>query len=108
MISRWLRLGALALPALLGPTSVAPVAESASPAAAPGKGEPLDAEMLRDLDLLNNPDYARDREVAKRMRLLERLRMLESLQALENESPVVPPTPAGQNLPGGSAPKEVK
>ena len=108
MLARWLRPGALMLPALLGLVSAAPAADSTAPARTPGKSEPIDAEFLRDLDVLNNPDYARDREVAKRMRLLERLKALESWRASEDQPPDLPSTPAGQKPASGTAPKEVK
>ena len=57
-------------------------AGAGGPAAVPKPtGGPVDAEMLRDLDLLTSPDYVRDREVARRMGLFERLRMLEHQSA---------------------------
>jgi hypothetical protein len=108
VLARWLRLGTLALPALLGLVGAAGAAESTAPARNTGKTEPVDAEFLRDLDLLNSPDFARDREVAKRMRLLERLKELESWQASEGQPSGSPPKPAGQNPAAGTAPKEVK
>jgi hypothetical protein len=77
-VPAWIRWTGLALLALAG----AAEAGAAEPTAAPKPtGNPVDAEMLRDLDLLTSPDYGRDREVARRMGLLERLRMLESQAA---------------------------
>ncbi len=76
------RVARISLAALL---SLAPaVARAAEPAAGPAaqsgqavqpgraKGEEIDAEVLRDLDVLDNPNYARDREVAKRLSFYER------------------------------------
>lgn len=96
----WVRLLAASVLALAGWTAPAQVAAGAG---AGGQGEPLDAELLRDLDILNNADYVRDREMLRRMRLLERLRMLESLRTLESQTAPTPTT--GSN---GSSPKEVK
>ena len=96
MIAKRLRQAVLALPALLAMGASAWAAGPATPSKGSATAPPVDAEMLRDLDLLDNPDYSRDREVAKRMRLLERLRVLESYQALESQTPAVPATPAGR------------
>ena len=68
---------------------------------------PLDAEMLRDLDVVDSPTYARDRELARKLRLVERMRMLEDLQKLEAEGPSRPVTPT--KVPAApAAPREVK
>jgi hypothetical protein len=70
------------------------------PAAAadgPPAGEPVDAELLRDLDILMSPDYARDRNVARRLRLIEQMRMLETQRMLEGpatSAPAAPPVSA--------------
>ncbi|HYB70934.1 MAG TPA: hypothetical protein VEH80_09695 [Candidatus Bathyarchaeia archaeon] len=48
-----------------------------------GAPPPVDAEMLRDLDLLSSPDYQREREVARRMGFFQRMRMLDLHQAQE-------------------------
>ncbi len=53
--------------------------------AAPAKGEEVDAELLRDLEVLNSANYSRDREIAKRMSLLERMRMLQTLPGGNNQ-----------------------
>lgn len=74
--------GAVALALLLAAASAARAADP--------PGAPLDAEMLRDLDMLGSPTYARDRELGKRLPLIERLRLLETLRQAEAESPVVP------------------
>ena len=42
-----------------------------------GKGDEIDAEMLRDLQVLDNPNYARDQEIGKRLTFYERMRMLD-------------------------------
>lgn len=102
MIARLLRQTILALPALLAMAGTAWAAGPAAPSKGSTTAPPIEAEMLRDLDLLDNPDYSRDREVAKRMRLLERLRVLESYRALESQTPTTPATPAGQTPPAGS------
>jgi hypothetical protein len=70
----------------------------AAPAVSQAKGEEIDAEMLRDLELLSNPDYARDREIAKRMSFLERMRALQALPWANNQPP-----PAGTPSPAGPA-----
>ena len=49
--------------------------------------EPIDAELLRDLDLLSSESYQREREVGRRLRFLERMRMLERMKALEEQQP---------------------
>jgi hypothetical protein len=58
-------------------------------ATAPTKGEEVDAELLRDLEVLNNTNYARDREIAKRMSFFERMRMLQTLPGATNNQPQV-------------------
>ena len=83
--------------------SLAPAGgEAAEPprtgAASPAKGEEVDAELLRDLDVLNNANYARDREIAKRMSFFERMRMLQTLPGANN-----PPQADGATPPGASA-----
>jgi len=70
--------------------SLAPAGAGAAEAprtgsAAPAKGEEVDAELLRDLEVLNSANYARDREIAKRMSLLERMRMLQTLPGGYNQ-----------------------
>jgi hypothetical protein len=67
-------------------------------AAAPTKGEEVDAELLRDLEVLNNTNYARDREIAKRMSFFERMRMLQTLPGAGNQ-----PQADGTRPPGTSA-----
>ena len=54
-------------------------------ATAPMKGEEVDAELLRDLEVLNNANYARDREIAKRMSFFERMRILQTLPGDNNQ-----------------------
>jgi len=54
-------------------------------ATAPTKGEEVDAELLRDLEVLNNTNYARDSEIAKRMSFFERMRMLQTLPGANNQ-----------------------
>lgn len=71
----------LSLAALL---SLVPVAAGAAeapgaPRNAQAKGDEVDAEMLRDLEVLNNPNYARDREIAKRLSFFERMRILDQM-----------------------------
>lgn len=105
------RLAGLSLAALLG---LAPAAARA--AEPPGgqanqagqssqtgqaKGDEIDAEILRDLDVLNNPDYARDREIAKRLSFYERMRMLD--RWLSNR-----PAPDGATPPAAPAKREVR
>ena len=91
-------LAGLSLAALL---SVAPAASRAAEAPAVAattqtKGDEVDAEMLRDLEVVGNPNYARDRELAKRMSFLERMRMLQALPWVSNQPP-----PGGATLPAG-------
>jgi len=64
----------------------------------PDKGEEVDAELLRDLEVLNNANYARDREIAKRMSFFERMRMLQTLPGANSQ-----PQANGATLPGASA-----
>ena len=78
----------------------APPARAADPA-------PLDAEMLRDLDVVSSPTYARDRELTRKLRMVERMRMLEQLRQVEAEAP--PPPVNSTSTPAvPAAPKEVK
>ena len=81
----WIWPVGLAVLTLAG-VSVASATDRGAPGRRAGASEPVDAEMLRDLDLLSSPDYARDREVARRMGFLERLRMLENQRAQEAAS----------------------
>jgi hypothetical protein len=77
----------------------APAAEAPRKAApAQTKGEEIDADMLRDLEVLNNANYARDREIAKRMSLFERLRVLQGLPSASSQ-----PRPEGATPPAASA-----
>jgi len=97
VVTPWICPVGLAVLALAG-ASEAPAADLSAPGGRAGAAEPVDAEMLRDLDLLSIPDYARDREVARRMGFFERLRMLENQRAQEaaNEpgsTPAPPPPP---------------
>ena len=71
--------------------SLAPAGAGASEAprtsaAVPARGDEVDAELLRDLDVLNNANYARDREIAKRMSFFERMRMLQTLPGANNQT----------------------
>ncbi len=101
-----------------GAVALALLLATASPArAAEPPGAPLDAEMLRDLDMLGSSTYARDRELGKRLPLIERLRMLETLRQAEADPPVVPavrsstPTSNSATSPPSrppTPPKEVK
>ena len=79
-------------------------------AATPARGAdpvPLEAEMLRDLDVVDSPTYARDRELAGKLRLVERMRMLEDLRRIEAQAPFPPVTPT--TVPAApAAPREVK
>jgi hypothetical protein len=68
---------------------------------------PLDAEMLRDLDVVGSPTYTRDRELARRLRLVERMRMLDDLRKVEAEAPPPPVNPTTTPA-APAAPKEVK
>jgi hypothetical protein len=98
----------ISLAALL---SLAPAAaRAAEPAGGQGgqagqtgqaKGEEIDAEVLRDLEVLNNPDYARDRDIAKRLSFYERMRMLD--RWLSNR-----PAPEGAMPPAAPAKREVR
>ena len=93
----------LTLAALL---SLVPVAAGAAeapapPRTSPAKGDEIDAEMLRDLEVLNNPNYSRDREIAKRLSFLERMRILD--QMTRNR-----PAPEGSTPPAEPAKREVK
>ena len=68
---------------------------------------PVDAEMLRDLDVVGSPTYARDRELARKLRLVEQMRMLEDLRQIEAEAPPQPMAPT--RVPAApAAPREVK
>ena len=69
-------------------------------AAAQTKGEEVDAELLRDLEVLNNANYARDREVAKRMSFFERMRMLQTLPGANNQPQADGATPPGASAKG--------
>src|SRR5262249_61397745 len=62
-----------------------------------GKGDEVDAEMLRDLEVLNNPNYARDQEIGKRLTFYERMRMLDrwrSNRPAPQNDPNAPAAPA--------------
>jgi len=62
-----------------------------------GKGDEVDAEMLRDLEVLNNPNYARDQEIGKRLTFYERMRMLDrwlSNRPAPESDPNAPAAPA--------------
>jgi hypothetical protein len=91
--------------------AVALIVLAATPARA-ADVPPVDAEMLRDLDVVGSPSYARDREVGRKLRLLERMRILEGLRQMEAEAPPPPPplvqpvSPAAPAAP--AAPREVK
>ena len=95
----------LSLAALL--TLAPAAARAAEPAAGQSgragqaKGEEVDAEVLRDLEVLNNPNYARDREIAKRLSFYERMRMLD--RWLSNR-----PAPEGTPVPAEPAKREVR
>ena len=65
------------------------------------KGEEIDAEVLRDLEVLDNPNYARDREIAKRLTFYERMRMLD--RWMSNR-----PAPEGAPAPAEPAKREVR
>lgn len=97
------RVARLSLAALL---SLAPEAARAAEApaasrAAPAKGEEVDAEMLRDLEVLSNPNYARDREIARRLSFYERMRMLDRMMGNQ-------PGPEGTTSPAVPAKREVR
>jgi hypothetical protein len=85
VVTPWIWPVGLAVLALAG-VSETSATDRGAPGRRAGASEPVDAEMLRDLDLLSSPDYARDREVARRMGLFERLRMLENQRAQEAAS----------------------
>ena len=105
------RIAGLSLAALLSLTPA--VARAAQPVGAPagqggqsgqagqGKGDEVDAEMLRDLEVLNNPNYARDQEIGKRLTFYERMRMLDrwlsNRPAPEND-PNAPAAPAKREV----------
>src|SRR3970040_1482104 len=92
----WLSFAALLS---LAPAAARAAAEALrKAAAAQTKGEEIDADMLRDLDVLNNANYARDREIAKRMSLFERLRALQGLSSASSQ-----PQPEGATPPAASA-----
>jgi len=62
-----------------------------------GKGDEVDAEMLRDLEVLDNPNYARDQEIGKRLTFYERMRMLDrwlSNRPAPESDPNTPAAPA--------------
>jgi len=63
--------------------------------AAQARGDEVDAEVLRDLEVLNNPNYARDREIAKRMSFFERMRALQTLPAANSQPPADGSPPPG-------------
>jgi hypothetical protein len=105
------RVAGISLAALLSLTPA--VARAADPAAGQAgqtgqtvppsraKGDEIDAEVLRDLDVLDNPNYARDREIAKRLTFYERMRMLD--RWLSNR-----PAPDGAPAPAEPAKREVR
>jgi hypothetical protein len=105
------RVAGISLAALLSLTPA--VARAAEPAAGQAgqsgqaipagraKGDEIDAEVLRDLDVLDNPNYARDREIAKRLTFYERMRMLD--RWLSNR-----PAPDGAPAPAEPAKREVR
>ena len=99
------RMAGLSLVALLAlaPAAVraAEPAASQSNRASQTKGDEVDAEVLRDLEVLNNPNYARDREIAKRLSFYERMRMLD--RWLSNR-----PAPEGAPVPAEPAKREVR
>ncbi len=100
LLDRFRNLGPawLSFVALLSLAPAAARAAEAPRAAAQTKGDEIDADMLRDLDLLNNANYARDREIAKRMTLFERLRVLQGPASASNQ-----PQPPGPTPPAGAA-----
>jgi hypothetical protein len=71
----------LSLAALLSlvPAAAGAAEAPAAPRGAQAKGDEIDAEMLRDLEVLNSPNYARDREIAKRLSFFERMRVLDQM-----------------------------
>jgi len=84
--------------------SLAPAGADAADAPRTGatapKGEEVDAELLRDLEVLNNANYARDREIAKRMSFFERMRMLQTLPGASNQPQADGATPPGASVKG--------
>ena len=109
------RIAGLSLAALLSLTPA--VARAGQPVGAPagqggqsgqpsqsgqGKGDEVDAEMLRDLEVLNNPNYARDQEIGKRLTFYERMRMLD--RWLSNR----PAPETDPNAPAAPAKREVR
>jgi hypothetical protein len=95
-VTPWIWPVGLAVLALAG-VSETDATDRGAPSRRAGALEPVDVEMLRDLDLLSSPDYARDREVARRMGFFERLRMLENQRAQDaatgTEPASAPPPP---------------
>ena len=93
----------LSLAALL---SLVPAAAGAAEAPGAGrnaqaKGDEIDAEMLRDLEVLSNPNYARDREIAKRLSFFERMRVLDQITSNR-------PARDGATTPAEPAKREVR
>ena len=84
--------------------SLAPAGADAADAPRTGatapKGEEVDAELLRDLEVLNNTNYARDREIAKRMSFFERMRMLQTLPGASKQPQADGATPPGASVKG--------
>jgi hypothetical protein len=64
--------------------------------AAEPKEPPLEAEMLRNLDLLKDADLAKERALLRGLRILERLRLLERLGLLESQTPMAPTQTEGR------------
>jgi len=91
-------LARLSLAALLSlvPAAAGAAESPEAPRNAQAKGDEIDAEMLRDLELLNNPNYARDREIAKRLSFFERMRVLDQMTGNRpgREGATAPPEPA--------------
>jgi hypothetical protein len=75
--------------------------QAGQPQAGQAKGEEIDAEVLRDLEVLDNPNYARDREIGKRLSFYERMRMLD--RWLSNR-----PAPEEAAPPAAPAKREVR
>jgi len=75
--------------------------QTGQPQAGQAKGEEIDAEVLRDLEVLDNPNYARDREIGKRLSFYERMRMLD--RWLSNR-----PAPEEAAPPAAPAKREVR
>ena len=84
----------------LAPTGAEAADAPRTGATAPMKGEEVDAELLRDLEVLNNANYARDREIAKRMSFFERMRMLQTLSGASNQPQADGATPPGASVKG--------